>query len=311
MSVSVPNDAPAPVKVSDLWSPAELAVLNQRSDAQGWRQLLLHLGVILGSGWLWHWGWSQGVGWGWLALPVYGFSLATMFAAVHECVHRTAFATQRINDGVAWVAGVLSFYNSAFYRRYHKWHHRYTQIPGKDPELDDPVPTTWGAYLWQMSGIPWWLGKLRGHLRILRGDFTGCPYITPDAQAQVRRSTAAQLAVYGALIALSVWAGQPWFFTYWVLPLAVGQPFLRFILIAEHTGCSYDSHPLTNTRTTLTGWPVRLLMWNMPFHAEHHLCPAIPFHALPQAHVQVRDKLAHVASGYVAANRQITANFQG
>ncbi|MEN9244754.1 MAG: fatty acid desaturase family protein [Gloeomargarita sp. DG02_5_bins_242] len=307
--MSASNPAPLPVKLNELLSPAELALLNQRSDAQGWRQLLSHLGVLVGSGLLWAWGWHQGMVWAWLALPVYGFSLASMFATVHECVHRTAFATQRLNDAVAWLAGVLSFYNSAFYRRYHKWHHRYTQIPGQDPELEDPVPTTWGAYLWQMSGLPWWLGKLRGHFRVLRGDFHGCPYIAPDAQAPVRRSTAAQFAVYGVGLALSLWAGQPWFFTYWLLPLAVGQPFLRLILIAEHTGCSQNNHPLTNTRTTLTVWPVRLLMWNMPFHAEHHLCPAIPFHALPQAHLRVRNRLAHVAQGYIAANREITAQF--
>ncbi|MEN9218456.1 MAG: fatty acid desaturase, partial [Gloeomargarita sp. DG_2_bins_126] len=145
--MSASNPAPLPVKLNELLSPAELALLNQRSDAQGWRQLLSHLGVLVGSGLLWAWGWHQGMVWAWLALPVYGFSLASMFATVHECVHRTAFATQRLNDAVAWLAGVLSFYNSAFYRRYHKWHHRYTQIPGQDPELEDPVPTTWGAYL--------------------------------------------------------------------------------------------------------------------------------------------------------------------
>ena len=28
----------------------------------------------------------------------------------------------------------------------------------------------------------------------------------------------------------------------------------------------------------MTNPAVRLLMWNMPFHAEHHLYPFIPFH---------------------------------
>jgi len=60
------------------------------------------------------------------ALPIYGFSLAAMFAPLHECCHRTAFANSRLNDGVTWCARLLSFYNSTFYRRYHKWHHRYT-----------------------------------------------------------------------------------------------------------------------------------------------------------------------------------------
>jgi len=26
---------------------------------------------------------------------------------------------------------------------------------------------------------------------------------------------------------------------------------------------------------------VLYLFWNMPYHAEHHMLPAVPFHALP------------------------------
>ncbi|NEQ34209.1 MAG: fatty acid desaturase [Leptolyngbya sp. SIO4C5] len=283
-----------------------LTALNVRSDRQGWWQLGKHLTVILISGALW--GWLQG----WIAVPaliVYGFSLASMFAALHECVHRTAFASQRLNDGVAWLAGVLSFYNSTFYRRYHKWHHRYAQLVGQDPELEDSPPTSWKAYLWQLSGLPWWVGKVQSHMRAVRGQFEGCPYISATARREVMHSTAWQLAVYGSAIALSIAVQQPWFITYWLLPLAVGQPILRFILLAEHTGCSHDDNPLTNTRTTLTLWPLRLLMWNMPFHAEHHLYASIPFHALPQAHTQLADQLTQVAPGYVAVNRQIVSQF--
>jgi fatty acid desaturase len=77
------------------------------------------------------------------------------------------------------------------------------------------------------------------------------------------------------------------------------------VLIAEHTGCSESSDGLSNTRTTLAYAPLRRLMWNMPFHAEHHLYPAIPFHLLPAAHRVLRQHLAHVAPGYPAANREI------
>lgn len=296
------------VKPSAVLSVQELAELNRRSDRKGWRQWAGHLAVVAVSGALWGLSWGQG----WVAVPaliVYGFSLASMFAAVHECVHRTAFASQRVNDGVAWVAGVLSFYNSTFYRRYHKWHHRYTQLPGKDPELEDVVPTRWTAYLWQMSGIPWWIGKVQGHIAAALGRFDACPYISETARAEVMRSTRWQLAVYGGAIALSMAVQQPWFITYWLLPLAVGQPILRFILIAEHTGCTLDNNPLTNTRTTLTVRPIRFLMWNMPFHAEHHLYASLPFHALPRAHEKLAGQIQQVAPGYVAVNRQITAQF--
>jgi fatty acid desaturase len=80
---------------------------------------------------------------------------------------------------------------------------------------------------------------------------------------------------------------------YWLFPVILAQPLLRAILLAEHTGCSEDANGLTNTRTTLTSWPVRFLMWNMPYHAEHHLYPSIPFHALPRAHVDPGYRAVH------------------
>jgi fatty acid desaturase len=296
------------IKSSPILSVQDLAKLNRRSDCKGWQQLTVHLTVMALSGTVWSMNWGSM----WIAIPalvIYGFSLASMFAALHECVHRTAFASQRVNDSIAWIAGVLSFYNSTFYRRYHKWHHRYTQVVGKDPELEDAIPTNWRTYLWQMTGIPWWLGKIRGHSRAALGKFEGCPYISENARNEVMRSTRWQLAVYGLAIALSLVVQHPWFITYWLLPLAIGQPILRFILIAEHTGCPQNDNPLANTRTTLTAWPIRLLMWNMPFHAEHHLYASIPFHALPQAHDKLANRLMQVAPGYLAVNRQIMSQF--
>lgn len=288
--------------------PADsLQQLNERSNRKGSLQLASHLGVIGVSGYMWATHWQQ-----WLialpALVIYGFSLATMFAAAHECAHRTAFSSNWLNDTVGWFAGVLSFYNTTFYRRYHKWHHRYTQIPDKDPELEDLKPTTFLEYVWQVSGVPWWWGKLKSHWCVATGNMADMPYVSESAYGELMRSMWLQLGIYAIAIALSAIAHQPWFLLYWLLPLAVGQPLMRMILIAEHTDCSDDDNPLTNTRTTLTTWPIKLLMWNMPFHAEHHLYPSIPFHQLPVAHAQLAPNLACVAPGYVQVNRSIINN---
>jgi len=290
-----------------LLSADDLKRLNERSNGRGFLQLAAHLSVMGLSGAVWATQWGH---WA-IALPalvIYGFSLAAMFAAVHECTHRSAFASHRVNDFVGWIAGVLSGYNSTFYRRYHKWHHRYTKVPGKDPELEDLIPTTWAEYLWVLSGIPWWVGKMQGHWQVATGNFATMPYIPEAAYGEVRRSTWLQLGVYGGAIALSVIFQQPWFVLYWLLPLAIGQPMLRFILIAEHTGCPDGDNPLANTRTTLTLWPLKLLMWNMPFHAEHHLYPSIPFHQLPAAHAELAPHFAYVEPGYLHVNRSVIAN---
>ena len=306
LDVQAHSPEAGPSVESGILPSEDLRLLKRRSDSAGLLRLGGHLGVIVLSGWLYG---AFSTRW-FVAIPafvVYGFSLVTMFAALHECVHRTAFKSVWLNDAVGWVAGLLSFYNSTYYRRYHGVHHRFTQLPGKDPELDDPRPGTAGEYLLEILGVPWWTGRLRTHFAVALGRVKSFPFIPTGARAAVIRSGRLQLGVYGAAIALSIALARPLFLLYWLLPVAVGQPLLRAILLAEHTGCTQDADPFTNTRTTLTVWPVRFLMWNMPYHAEHHLFPAIPFHALSAAHEKLRPRLAHVGRGYVAVNRSILA----
>ena len=294
-------------KSKQILEPSVLKTLNTPSNIQGIIRLAGHLAIMLTGGYLW----LNLDSW-WLKVPaliIYGFSFAAMFAVVHECCHRTAFANNKLNDIVAWCAGILSGYNSTFYRRYHKWHHKFTRIPGKDPELEDIQPSNLKEYLAEISGYNWWLGKIKTHCQIAMGKLENMPYISEDAKAEVINSTRWQLAVYGVAIALSLIFQQPWFITFWLLPLVVGQPILRFILLAEHTGCTKDNNPLTNTRTTLTWFPIKFMMWNMPFHAEHHLYPSIPFHALPQAHKELREYFTVVERGYLSVNQNIISNF--
>ncbi len=300
------TEADAKQSRHQILSRQQINFFNKRSNYLGMIQLGVHLAIAGCSGYLYasHFGdWLVAIP----ALVVYGFSIASMFAAMHEAVHRTAFSNNQLNDVIAWFAGLLSYYNSTFFRYYHKWHHLYSRIPDKDPELTDITPKNWAEYLLVISGLPWWFAHVKGHFRVALGLLDECPFIPLSARAQVIRSTRLQLAVYAAAIAVSLLFGQPWFFLYWLLPLMVGQPILRFILLAEHTGCTLDHNLLTNTRTTLTLLPVRLLMWNMSFHTEHHLYPSIPFHALPEAHQHLNSHLTYLDQGYIKVNRYITS----
>ena len=281
-----------------------LAKLNTLRDRPAWAQLLGHLSVVVAGGLIWRTS-SMALLLRLFALVLSGVGLATCFAPLHECCHRTAFRSKRLNDAVAWLMGLLSFYNSTFYRRYHQWHHRYTHQPGLDPELDDPVPTTLWGYFLEISGCNWWIGKIRGYGRLLWGDLASLPYLNAEAIPQVRRSVRLQFATYGLLAMLSLLGGNGFLLWSWLLPLAIGQPFLRWVLLAEHTGCAHSADGLQNTRTTLTTAPVRWLMWNMPFHAEHHLYASLPFHALPAAHKTIAPHLVHLDKGYWNVHRQL------
>ena len=290
-----------------LISREDLSMLNRLSNGPAARRAFSHLFTITTGGLLWA---QAALPWPLrlVGLVVCGLGLATCFAGLHECSHRTAFRGRSLNDLAAWLFGLLSFYNATAYRRYHQWHHRYTHQPGLDPELDDPVPTTAWAYLLELSGWHWWTGKLKGYAQLLWGDLSKVPYLNAELIPKVRRSVWLQFSIYGALAAASLVHANGFLLWFWLLPLAVGQPFLRFVLLAEHSGCAFSSDGTVNTRTTLTTAPVRWLMWNMPFHAEHHLYASIPFHALPKAHGHVASHLQHLDRGYVRVHRRLLSN---
>ena len=274
----------------------ELGTLQQRSDARGLLRLAGHLVAIAGAAALYTLALQRSASLLILAACALalGFPLVTMFATMHECVHKTAFKSRWLNASVAWFAGLLSFYNSNFYWPYHVWHHRYTQLPGQDPELEDPKPTSYFSYFLELSALPWWVGKLRLYIRLALGRYGSYAFLNDKSGPLAVRSVRLQLLTYAAAIGVSLWLGYPYFVVYWLVPVALAQPLLRAILLGEHMGCSNDSDMLSNTRTTYTVWPVRFLMWEMPYHAEHHRYPALPFFSLAPAHVRLEPYLSVV-----------------
>jgi fatty acid desaturase len=228
---------------------------------------------------------------------------------MHEAVHYSAFRARRVNEVVAWLAGFGILFNATYYRQFHFAHHRYAQDPSRDPELlTAPPPRSRAEYWWRLTAIPYWQARVSNLVRLARGRFEGLEFIPGPTQPAIVRSMRVMLAVLIGLAAASLGLGTDALLWYWLLPLALGLPLLRLYLLSEHTGCSEDDDGLTNTRTTISLWPVRFLMWNLPYHAEHHLYPSIPFHQLPAAHRALRAHLRLVARGYVSVQRGLYAS---
>ena len=169
-----------------------------------------------------------------------------------------------------------------------------------------PPPTTLDGYLLRVLGVPYWRFRITILWDGLRGDLSAYPYIGEAGTPRVIRSIRAEVATLlgGALLSALVfgWATP---FLFWVVPQLIAQPLMRLYLLAEHTGCTTDRNGLTNTRTVLTSPVLRVLMWNMPYHAEHHLYPFIPFHRLADAHAVLREKLAYLQPGYARWHARI------
>jgi len=214
-------------------------------------------------------------------LIAHGYVLAFLFCAFHESAHRTAFRSRWLNVLVGSVAGFVTFWPYRNYRVFHWEHHRYTQDAPRDPELFFPKPASLSAYLFVLTGIPNCLRRVGDILRLATGR-ADRPWMAPGECRPLILEARIYLALYVALALLSVLARSPMLLLVWILPWLVGQAFLRPYLLAEHTACAFTAECLDNTRTTLTVALVCLFAWNMPYHAEHHAYPAVPFHALPR-----------------------------
>ncbi len=279
----------------------ERRALTQKSDLRGGLQASAHIGLVA-AGALW-----IAAGWpGWPAvLILHGIVTVFLFTAMHEASHATVFSSPRANRVLAAGCGVVLFLPPNWFRYYHFAHHRHTNDPNRDPELmGGGKPETWPAYLWHMTGVPTWWGQAQVLARNALGRTVG-EFIPPRGRAKVIGEARIMLLSYACLVAISVAAGSALLFWIWLVPIALGQPCLRAYLLAEHARCPATANMLENSRTTFTGTAVRFLAWNMPFHAEHHAYPAVPFHKLPAFHSVTRAHLKSTASGYVAIHREV------
>lgn len=271
----------------------EAAQLTTRRNAPGLWHLAGHLGLILGTG---LWIALKAPLW-FLILPVQGIALVFLFTLEHEATHRTPFASNTLNEWVGRACGLILVLPFEWFRYFHLAHHRYTNIPGKDPELAGGQEhlNRWGPFVWHVTGLPYWGSMMRQLWSNARG--AALPdYIPPRALPRIQREALVMMAVY-VLLVMSLMVSSLLFWV-WILPVLLGQPFLRLYLMAEHGRCPKVADMFDNTRTTYTNRIMRFLAWNMPYHTEHHVWPSVPFHQLPALNAKMQAHLKHEQNGY-------------
>ena len=282
--------------IASLPAPEQTA-LHARSDTRGLRHLAGHIGALaLMAGYI-----GFGAPLWQVVLVPYGITMMFLFTLSHECTHATPFANRRLNESVGHAVSLPLLLPFTWFRYYHLAHHKFTNDPARDPELaDGGRPTTWRAYAAYLSGWGYWSGNARTLWTNAFGTITA-PYLPPRKHRLMRREARILLVLY-ALIALSLTLSTAALWL-WLVPALIGQVFLRFYLLAEHGHCPPVADMLENTRTTLTNRVVRFIAWNMPYHAEHHAMPMVPFHALPAVHARIQTHLKSLSNGYTRFTR--------
>ena len=145
------------------------------------------------------------------------------------------------------------------------------------------------GYFTYLSGIPFWIDRIftlfRHTLGIYYNKQDENEYYFNSATATKRCTFEARMfmLLYSACFLIG-YHSQPIrqvLLFYWLLPSLIGQPHLRFYLLAEHMGCVAEgANIFDNTRNTSTAELYNKLAWNMPYHDVHHAWPGVPFHSL-------------------------------
>lgn len=274
-------------------------ILCKQSDGPGVLRFAIHLGLVVLLGSVLVTGGPLAL----LLLPVQGILIVFLFTALHETIHDTAFKTPWLNKVVAHICAFLVILPPLEFRYFHFAHHRFTHDPKNDPELAGGKPDTRLKFLVYLTGLPETFWRVKNLVKsAIRPVET--PYVPKRARARVTREARIYLAIYGVLVGLSITAETSALIWAWALPVLIGNPFLRAYLLAEHSFCPHVADMLQNTRTTFTNRVVRWLAWNMPYHAEHHAYPAVPFHKLPEFHDILRGHHGETEDGYARFTRR-------
>ena len=235
-----------------------------------------------------------------LALFVH-FTFSHFFGGVagHELCHKTPFATQFWNAFFLRIYAFLAWFDPYGYRASHIRHHQVTAHADRDGEIVLPQGLDWHGIMFVVQALTFspagiwklmrfWIGAARGDLS--HPGFFNAQWlqrVMPESDLAGRREQRrwARIVVFGhlALAALFVVTGH-WFLivivTFGCQPCA----WFEFLVAApQHVGLSPNASDFRlNTRTYTAGLLPAFRYWNMQYHLEHHMFPAVPFYNLPR-----------------------------
>ena len=219
--------------------------------------------------------------------------------ACHELSHKTPFATQFWNAFFLRLYAFLGWFDPFGYRASHVRHHQCTVHAELDGEVVLPQGLDWHGAMFVLKVLTFdpmgivkllrfWVNAARGDLS--RDGFFPAKWlqqVVPESNPELRREVRnwARVVVFGHLaLAIAFVATGHWFLIIIVTFGCQYSPWLEVLCGApQHVGLSPNVPDFRlNTRTYTCGLLPAFLYWNMQYHAEHHMFPAVPFYNLPR-----------------------------
>jgi fatty acid desaturase len=202
-----------------------------------------------------------------LLAPSWAAALATgaafaAFTPLHDAVHGSVSRRRWLNELCGRLAALMLGGSFAAYRRMHLTHHRYTNEPGRDPDLwsgEGPVPLLPLRWLTQVPRLYWAYGRLWSS--------------RPAAER-------ADFLLSTGLVVLAAAAGGGEALLFWLIPAAAAWSLLAFCFDylphqPHRVPASRDRYRATHALTDPFLTPLFLYQ---NYHLIHHLYPGVPFY---------------------------------
>lgn len=311
-----------------------LQELMRRNEFRAWTQTLLHLGLFFATAITAYWtilnvsltNWYWSIPLMLLALFIHGTIGPFMgLIAVHELQHRTVFKPKKLNQFFEVLYSFLSWSDHIWYRESHAIHHQATCHSQIDGEVQLPIKISfkyWRVWLGLLGWNPMatWQ-RLTTVWRHANGQIRGKWYnhVLPESNRKLRRKHRnwARILLSGhcILALLFIVSGHPFL----IVTITFGTFYcgwLGFLCgVPQHYGLNSDEPDFRmNTRTFTCSWLPAFYYWNMQYHLEHHMYPAVPFYNLPKLRKALEHDLPPATHGLIATWRdllQLKRKFRG
>ena len=224
---------------------------------------------------------------------------------VHELCHKTPFRTKALNEFFLKVYSFISWTDYIGFRPSHVKHHQVTVHQDYDGEVVLPQKLNLESVKFVLTlftcnpyvifcGVRGWVRAARGSAAdwVHKGEWMS--KVIPESNAALRREHRnwARTIVLGHLLLATLFAvSGHWFL---IVVFSFG-PFYAGWLgmlcgVPQHIGLSpnVSDFRLCCRTYTCSRLPA-FLYWNMQYHVEHHMFPAVPFYNLPK----LRQAIAH------------------
>ena len=264
--------------------------LSERSTLEGSVRVVVHLGLIVTTGWLTVIAGRQHLLLAVIPFLAYCWLVGFLHGIEHEMRHRIVFPRRLdwLSDAIYFVIHVLWKVGSRNQRVSHVIHHRYTMVRGVDPEPAFPEDLTarWvrrellGMLVTVVTlGIPDFFKAIWALLQRTRGR------LHPMIQAQcsdkdlrfIRRESFAVLAINLAALAGFIVLGRWDLIIITMLGPQIGHAIGAFYHRTEHIAMMYNTNDQRLCTRGVKVSPVtRFFYGGLDEHVEHHLFPGVP-----------------------------------